>query len=216
MGGAPPRMKTGTVLPMILRLNDTFFYLLAATAVTLMVVPQLWIANSQWDSLSEDVLDNGVTIDGDRLSAMAAGQGVGFEMVRDSRGRLVARIHADRPLGDPTVLASAGVFDALQAHELDAMAGYVLRVTYTLNPSEIDGARQLHLGAFQIGIGQSAWQLTELVDGQAEYEVMLYPPRCAPQYTFMGLWPDPTDGANMIDLHRIRVEAVEPFACSNE
>ena len=216
MGGAPPRMKTGTVLTMILRLNDTFFYLLAATAVTLMVVPQLWIANSQWDSLSEDVLDNGVTIEGDRLSAMAAGQGVGFEMVRDSRGRLVARIYADRPLGDPTLVTSAGVFDALFPYEMEILAGYQLRVTFTVNASESGGASQTYLGAFQIGIGQSAWQMTELVSGQTEYEIMLYPPHCSPQYTYLGVWPDAAAGANTVDLHRITVEAVAPYACSDE
>jgi len=201
---------------MILRLNDTFFYLLAATAVTLMVVPQLWIANSQWNSLSEDVLDNGVTIEGDRLSAMAAGQGVGFEMARDSRGRLVARIHADRPLGDPTLVTSAGVFDALFPYEMAILAGYQLRVTFTVIPSEIAGASHTNLGAFQRGIGQSAWQLTELVPGLTEYEIMLYPRHCTPQYIFLGVWPDASDGANLVDLHRITVEAVEPYACSDE
>ena len=217
MGGlVATRPPTGISFSMILRINDTFFYLLAAVTVALMIAPQLWIASTQWESLSQDVLENGVTIEGDRLSAMAAGQGVGFEMVRDSQGRLVARIHADRVLGDPTLIASAGVFDALQAHELDAMAGYLLRITYTISPSEIGGATQTNLGAFQIGIGQSAWQMTELVPGQSEYELMLYPPRCTPQYTFMGVWPDATNGANSVDLHRIRVEAVEPFACSDE
>ena len=201
---------------MILRINDTFFYLLAASIVALMIAPQLWITSTQWKSLSQDVLENGVTIEGDRLSSMAAGQGVGFETTRDSQGQIVARIHADRTLGDPTLVTSAGVFDALQAHELDAIAGYVLRVTYTIRPSEIDGAVRTYLGAFQAGIGQPSWQLTELSSSSSNYEIMLYPPYCSPQYTFLGVWPDATDGANTVDLLRITVEAVEPYACSDE
>lgn len=201
---------------MILRLNDLTFYPLAILAVVGMVAPQLILANSNWESLSQDVIDNGVTIEGSRLSAMAAGQGTAFEMVRDSRGRLVARITADRPLGDPTVVPSAGVFDALQIHELEAMAGYTLRVTFTLNASDIDGAASTHLGAFQSGVGQSAWQEFEISGDTDDYELMVYPPNCVPGFAYFGVWPSAESGANSLDLHQIRIEAVEQHACTSD
>ncbi|MEE2566438.1 hypothetical protein [Hyphobacterium marinum] len=201
---------------MILRVNDTFFYLLTALVVAAMIAPQLIIASSRWESLSDDVRDNGVLIEGNRLAGMAAGSGLSFEMVRDSRGRLVARITADRELGDPTNIASAGVFDALQAHELEAMAGFVLRVTFTINSTDLNGAATTHVGGFQLGIGQSGWSEHTLTADAQEIEVMVYPPNCDPGYAFFGVWPSALAGANSVDLHSIRVEAVEPYACSQE
>lgn len=201
---------------MILRINDTIFYLLAALSVAAMVAPQLVITYLRWESLADDVFENGILIEEDRLASMAAGQGVAFEMVRDSRGRLVARITADRPLGDPTLVTSAGVFDALQTYELETLAGYTLRVTFTVSPSEQNGAATTHLGAFQLGIGQNGWTEFALSDGLQDIELMLYPPLCSPVYAYFGVWPAALDGANSVDLHSIHVEAVEPYACSSE
>lgn len=201
---------------MILRLNDPIFYSLAALSVAAMVAPQLIITYSRWQSLADNVLENGVLIEEDRLASMAAGQGVAFEMVRDSRGRLVARVTADRALGDPTLITSAGVFDALQVFELETLAGYTLRVTFTVSPSEGSGASATYLGAFQRGIGQSAWTEFALEGGPQEIELTLHPPHCSPGYAFFGVWPAAANGANSVDLHSIRVEAVEPYACSGE
>lgn len=201
---------------MILRVNDTVFYLLTALVVAAMIAPQLVIASSRWESLSDDVRDNGVLIEGNRLAGMAAGPGVAFEMARDSRGRMVARITADRVLGDPTNIPSAGVFDALQAHELEALAGFALRVTYTLNSTDVGGASTAHLGAFQQGIGQSGWSEHTLTGDTQEIELMVYPPNCDPGYAYFGVWPAAVRGANSVDLHSIRVEAVEQHACSQE
>tara|TARA_R110002073_G_scaffold267440_1_gene430746 strand:- start:631 stop:1242 length:612 start_codon:yes stop_codon:yes gene_type:complete len=200
---------------MLLRSNDYIFYpLMAALAACAIGIP-LVITGADRIGVTTDIRENGITISGDRLQHLAAGEGVSTQLLRDQDNRLFARISADIERGNPNLTASAGVFDALRPYELDAIAGFDLRVIYVLRPSGEAPAETVDLGFFEDGLGQSYWTPHALEDGTGEYALTVDAPYCNPTFGWAGVWPAAEAGANSVDLYEIRIEIIANADCTD-
>lgn len=201
---------------MLLRSNDYIFYPLMLVAAGLMIGLPLYLAGADRIGVADDIRENGILIDGERLQTLAAGEGVSTSLMRDVDNRLFARVVASSPRGAPNLTPSAGVFDALRPYELDAIAGQDLRVTYTLRASDDAGAQSTDLGFFEDGLGQSYWRPHTLNPGISDYAITVDAPYCDITFGFAGVWPGYADGANSVDLYAIRIEVTGEADCTEQ
>ncbi|QNL17893.1 hypothetical protein HXX25_00230 [Hyphobacterium sp. CCMP332] len=199
---------------MILRSPDLAFYPVVIIAAALMIGVPLAIKSADIIGVEDDIRANGITISGERLQFLAAGQGVSFEFLRDADNRFFARVTGEVTRGSPTLTPSAGVFDALRPYELAAISGSDVRVTYTLQPSAANGAARTDLGFFEEGLGQSSWRAQTLEPGLNSYTIDVDIPYCDPSYGFAGVWPSAENEANSIDLYEIRIEMTADADCT--
>jgi len=200
---------------MFLRLPDYIFYPLIVVIAAAMIGIPLVVTGASRVGVEDDIRANGITVSGDRLQFLAAGQGVGNELLRDENNRLFARVTATAERGSPNLTPSAGVFDALRPYELEAIAGFDLEVTYTLKPSPEAGATDVHLGFFEDGRGQSYWVSQTLADGIETYVVAVDAPYCNPTFAFAGLWPFFEEDANSVDLYEIHIAITAEADCTD-
>jgi hypothetical protein len=201
---------------MLLRSNDYVFYpLLMIAAAAMIGVPLVMTASDRFGA-AEDIRENGITISGERLQFLAAGEGLTFEFLQDADGQMFARVSANAERGAAYISPSAGVFDSLRPYEIEAIAGYDLEVSYTLATPAGGAAERVDLAYFQDGIGQSAWVPQVLADGRTEYVITVAPPVCEPSFAFVGLWPEFSENANRVDLYEIRIRPGQPAQCMSE
>lgn len=199
---------------MLLRSNDYIFYpLLIILAAAMIGVPLVMTASDR-NGASEDIRENGITISGDRLQYMAAGEGLSFDVLQDTDGQMFARITANAERGAPYISPSAGVFDSLRPYEIEAIAGFDLEVSFVIGAPADSSAETVDLAFFQDGIGQSAWVSRPLADGRTEYSLTVAPPYCDPSFAFVGLWPGSNENANRVDLYEIRIRPGQPANCA--
>lgn len=201
---------------MLLRSNDYIFYpLLLMAAAAMIGVPLVMTASDRFGA-ADDIRENGITISGERLQYMAAGEGLAFEVLQDADGQLFARVTANAERGSPFISPSAGVFDSLRPYEIEAIAGFDLEISFTIGAPAESSAESVDLAYFQDGIGQSAWVMHPMADGRTEYVINVAPPVCSPSFAYVGLWPGSNEYANRVDLYEIRIRPGQPAGCAEQ
>ena len=191
-------------------LPDWAFFPLSALVIAAMVYSALQFGSDSQRS-TEEILAEGIVVEGDLLQGIVTGPGLAATFLDDGN-RTIARIIADRgPLDGPQ---SAGAFISLAPNELEALQGYNLTIRYRVRPSPTDGAAGLRTAFFVPGMSQSDWRRSELENEFQDVDFELTPPGCAWDFGWAGMWPDWDDGGNSIDVVRIEVIVGAPADCS--
>ncbi|MBO6796531.1 hypothetical protein [Maricaulis sp.] len=191
-------------------LPDWAFFPLSALVIAAMVYSALQFGSDSQRS-TEEILAEGIVVEGDLLQGIVTGPGLAATFLDDGN-RTIARIIADRgPLDGPQ---SAGAFITLAPNELEALQGYNLTIRYRVRRSPTDGAAGLRTAFFVPGMSQNDWQYTEVDGAFQDVDFQLTPPACAWDFGWAGMWPDWDDGGNSIDVVRIEVIVGAPADCS--
>jgi len=200
----------------LLRLNDPVFYSVCALSIAAMIFLPLMMAGQQQSQRVQDIIDNGIEAGFDRLQTLVTGPGIISSVMIGTHGTQSVIVKADNQLGDPNITPSAGGFVPLTSRELDVVQGHVLRVSFYVETAPSSGADQIHVGAFQRGIGQNGWQLRDIPEANEPIILTMTPPQCDAEYAFFGVWPAALGESGAIQLDRIRIEMLEPVECGEQ
>jgi len=190
-------------------LPDWAFYPIASLFVGGMIFGALSSGDSS-TRLPGDILENGIVYDGVMLNSITLGNGLNANVMVENNQEFV-RIDAVRgPFDGPQ---SAGAFFTLTPNEIEAIQSHVIQVTYVARSSRENGASSSNFSFFVPGIGQDSWQSFPVTDEFSDVSVIVSPPSCEWDWSYIGIWPDWTTNANSIDVQSVKIEALEPAKC---
>lgn len=178
-----------------------------------MIFLPLMMAGQQQSQRAQDIIDNGIEAGFDRLQTLVTGPGITSSVIIGARGRQFVTVMAENQLGDPNITPSAGGFVPLTSRELEVIQGHVLRVSFFVETAPASEAGQVHVGAFQRGIGQNGWQLRDIPEENEPIILTMTPPQCDAEYAFFGVWPAELGESGAVQLDKIRIEVLEPIEC---
>lgn len=123
----------------------------------------------------------------------------------DSYAVLSAHMNRD------TAVSSAGVFGTLGPAYESNFGGATIRITVRAKQGEISPSSAMELGYFTSGVGDSEWQIFELLDDYVDYSFDFTPnPPTEKGNDYIGIWPDPSGKGGTIDVQSVRVERLRP------
>lgn len=198
---------------MILRTIDAVFYPFCGLLVAVMIFLPLAMASQQQAQSIQEIIDNGIVAEIDRLQTLVTGPGITASIVPGERGGSAVMVLAENRLGDPNITPSAGGFIALTPRELEVVQGHRLRVSFFIETSQESEINHVNVGVFQRGIGQNGWQLREIPANRQPIIVTVTPPLCNAEYGFFGVWPVAEGELGSVHLYEIRIDRLDPIDC---
>ncbi|WP_394692823.1 hypothetical protein [Hyphobacterium sp.] len=181
-----------------------------------MIFLPLLMAGQQQTQRVQDIIDNGIVAEFDRLQSLVTGPGITSSIAFAAHGGQTVIVTAENRLGDPNITPSAGGFFPLTRRELEVMQGHVLRVLFFIEAAPGNEASLVNVGVFQRGIGQNGWQVRDIQSHNEPIIVTVTPPLCDAEYTFFGVWPAALGEQGSVQLNEIRIEMLDPIDCDDQ
>lgn len=195
-------------------LKDRYFYPLAALIVAAMVA--LALSFGERIDLTEcEIWTNGYTMSGEDLARMTAQPGTQAVFVAAAGGepaysRLTSTAAHDSLPNKP------GVFAPIGPRYERAFATHLLRMTVIARASRTNPLETFDIGYFSAGSGDSNWERHALTPDWADYVLEYRPGALTAQQGLdhASIWPGETAQLLNVDVKEIRVEVLDPPACS--
>ena len=195
-------------------LKDRYFYPLAALLVAAMIAAALSFGDRV--VLTEcDIWEAGYTMSGEDLGRLTAQPGTQAVFVAASGAdpafaRLTSTAARDSQPPGP------GVFAPLGPQYEGAFATRKLRMTVTARQSRLNPLATFDIGYFSAGSGDSGWKRRTLKPNWADYVLEFQPGPLTDQrgLDHASIWPGETAELLNVDVRKIRVEVLDPPACS--
>jgi len=195
-------------------LKDRFFYPLAALIVAIMIAVALSFGESV-DLTECEIWTAGYEMKGEDLARLTAQPGTQAVFVAASGGE-PAYARLSSTASRDSLPPGPGVFAPLGPQYERAFASRKLRMTVTARASRMSPLETFDIGYFSAGSGDSGWQRETLSpewkDYTVEHELGALTDRQGLDHA--SVWPGETAELLNVDVQNIRVQVLNPPACS--
>lgn len=187
-------------------LNDWVFYPLAGVVIAGMVAGAL-AGQKPEQRTPEEILDSGVTFEGQSLFSITLGNGLDAQFISEGEQTYVSITAARGPLDG---IQSAGAFYTLTPQELEVLQGQRLRVSYSARRGRESGASNSRINLFIPGRGQGDWFESAVSNDFETIELEVTPVSCEWAFGFIGIWPDWAADQDTIEVNRVSIMPLGP------
>jgi len=196
-------------------LKDRYFYPLAALIVAVIIAVSLSFGD-RVDLTDCDVWTSGYLMEGEDLGRLTAQPGTQAVFVAPSGGQ-PAYARLSSTAARDSLPPGPGVFAPLGPQYERAFATRNLRMTVTARASRLNALETFDIGYFSAGSGDSGWKRKTLTPEWTDYTIEFRPGALTAQQGLdhASVWPGETAELLNVDVMKIKVEVLDPPACSN-
>ncbi|MEE9272069.1 MAG: hypothetical protein V3U57_02175 [Robiginitomaculum sp.] len=189
-------------------MRDRFFYPLALLVIAAIVGFAIMLGERSEAPTPEEILKNGIALEGETLHRLIAGPGTRVQYTTDNSGEIIAVLSTNIPFEQAE--KSAGVFMPVPPAYKEVFAEKRLKMTVMARRGAAKPLDEFDMAYFAFGGGQTQWNQKQLTPEFKKY-TLYFTPRVnkgRPGIDYAGIWPGRAGHVQTLELKKISVVVV--------